>query len=187
MQATYTQGELQAEVKRLMEQYEHPAATNEPILMIDIMQQQQARNMGYPKWMYHETLEPQHVKNRDQERAIAAQGYKTAYIFKHFPTFVFRRNMEKKFEEPNHASGQPGDFIEQRLVQSAEHWEALQKERKPKTVVGDWCRELAELPPVAEGPKEDPAVTIARLQGELSAMKQDEPRRGPGRPPKDAA
>ena len=175
---TYTQAELQAEVKRLMEQYEHPAANNAPILMIDIIEQQKARNMGYPKWMYHPTLEPQHVKNKEQERVIAAQGYKTVYIPQEYPLYVFRRNMDPKFEDPNASSGQPGGFVEQRLIRNAGQFEALAKEAKPKTVVGDWCRELSDLPPVAEGPKEDPAVTIARLQGELAARKQeDEPKR----------
>jgi hypothetical protein len=48
------------------------------------------------------------------------------------------------------------------------------------------------LPPIAEGPKEDPAVTIARLQGQLQAMQRehvsetvsDAPKRG--RPAKNA-
>jgi hypothetical protein len=171
----FTEQERQAEINRLMQEFDHPAADNRPVLMIDIIEQQQARNNGYPKWMYHEALEPQQVKNREQERAIAAQGYKTFYVQRSspYPAYVFRRNMDPKFEDPNAATGAPGDFIEQQLVRSEGEMEALKKTRKPKTAIGEWVREIADLPPIADGPTEDPAVTIARLQGELTAMKAE--------------
>jgi hypothetical protein len=181
----YTQDELQAEVDRLMKQYDNPAADNRPVLMIDILDQQIARNGGFPKWLYHETLAPQQVKNREQERAIVAQGYKPYYVERSnpYPMYVFRRNMDPKFEQPKPTTGEPGDFIEQRLVRSEQEGELLMKAAKPKTVIGNWTRELSEIAPLPEGPSEDPAVTIARLQGELAAMKTDEaPKRG--RPPK---
>lgn len=177
---TFTEQERQAEIARLMAEFEHPAADNRPVLMIDIIEQQKARNGGFPKWLYHETLAPQQVKNRDQERAITAQGYKPYYVQRAtpYPTFVFRRNMDPKFENPTPA-GDPGDFVEQRLVRNEQEMELLLKARKPKTAIGEWTKELAELPPIAEGPSEDPAVTIARLQGELAAMKSDDaPKRG---------
>jgi hypothetical protein len=165
--------EQQQEIQRILAQYDNPAATNEPVLMIDIIAQQQARNMGFPKWLYHSHLEPVQIKNKEQENALRKEGYTTNYIHRSFPAFVFRRNMEAKFEDADMLSGAPGDFIEQRMVKSQEAFVALGKERKPRTVIGDWCFDLSELPPIAEGPKEDPAVTIARLQGQLQAMQRE--------------
>ena len=160
--------EQQDAIKALMAQYEHNEATSEPILMINILEKQKAMNEGFPKWMYHATLAPVQVINSKQEAAVRGEGYSRAYIPQSFPAFVFRRNMDPKFENADPVIGSPGDFIEMRSVKSQADMDELLKQRSPKTVIGGWC-EYEQLPAATEGPSEDPKITIARLQGQLMA------------------
>jgi len=160
--------EQQDAIKALMAQYEHNEATNEPILMIDLIAQVKAANKGYPKWMHHAVLAPVQVINGKQEAALRPEGYKLEYIPQSFPAFVFRRNMDPKFEKADPVLGSPGEFIEQRLVKNQSDLDELLKARAPKTAVGGWC-EFENLPEATAGPTEDPKITIARLQGQLMA------------------
>lgn len=160
--------EQQDAIKALMAQYEHNEATNEPILMIDLIAQQKAANKGFPKWMYHAELAPVQVINSKQEVAIRAEGYSPNYIMQNFPAFMFRRNMEPKFEKADPVLGSPGEFIEMRSVKTQEALDDLMRQRQPKTVIGTWCK-YADLPEATAGPTEDPKITIARLQGRLMA------------------
>jgi len=180
--------EQQDAIKALMAQYEHNEATNEPILMIDLIAQQKAANKGFPKWMYHATLAPVQVINSKQEVAIRAEGYSPTYIMQSFPAFVFRRNMDPKFEKADPVIGSPGEFIEQRSVKTQAELDELLKQRQPKTVIGTWC-EYADLPEATAGPTEDPKITIARLQGQLMAAGvedtgEEAPKNKGGRPRK---
>lgn len=174
------QQERQAEIDVLMKQYDNPKATNKPVLMINIIRQQLAKNEGLPKWMYHADLAPQHVRNDDQENALRGQGYGLNYVLQSYPAFVFRRNMDPKFEKADPVSGAPGDFIEMRQVKDEAALATLMQQRPPKTAIGTWGK-YADLPPAEDGPAEDPKVTIARLQGQLIAAQggqEIEPRPG---------
>lgn len=180
------------DVQALLDAHKDVIST-EPILMIDILDQQRARNKGYPKWLYHAEKEPVQVQNSAQETALKREmGYANAYIPQFFPAYMHRRNMDPKFEMPDLDRGRCGDFIESRLVAKQQDLDALLKERKSKTVIGEWCQEVAQLPAVEEGPSEDPKVTIARLEGQLRAQQQeiaadDAPRRGRPRKEEPAA
>ncbi len=179
-----TPQEQQLEIQRILAQHDNPAATNEPVLMIDIIRQQQAANKGFPHWMYHASLLPVQVKNIQQVAAMKREGYGMNYIPQNYPAYVFRRNMDMKFEKADPVKGSPGEFIEMQLVKDEAGWATLQKARQPSTVIGEWCQELSNLPPATEGLNEDPRITIARLQGQLSGVtgEEVEVKRKPGRP-----
>lgn len=160
------------DVQRILDAHKDVISTD-PVLMIDILEMQKARNKGFPKWMYHKELPAVQVTNREQQQAVSREfGFVEYYVPQAFPAYMYRRNMDRKFEDADLNSGRCGDFVEARLVKSLAELEALEKERKPKTAVGEWFAAVTDLPPVEDGPSEDPKVTIARLQGELKAKNE---------------
>jgi hypothetical protein len=151
----------------LRELANEPRNSSDPILGVNVQEMQRAKNGGYPRDLYHQTLQPVQVMNRSQEMAMAGMGYVRNYIHRHYPKFMYCRNMAKKFE----ASG----FVEERLVhnEAQEHQLLNQK----------WRCSIGELEAPDAPPSEDPKITIARLQGQIESLQGAEPRRGPGRPP----
>lgn len=166
----------QGEVDRVLARFAQKgiSTSTKPVLQINLDRQMLARNNGYPKHMYHAILTPQIVLNDEQEQGIRELGYTEVYVFRSWPAFVFRRNMDPKFKDD--------DFVEARQVENQAGLERLRKERKSETAVGDWLPEIVDLVPIAEKAKEDPLVTIARLQGQLTELtrgRDDDPAEQP--------
>jgi hypothetical protein len=165
-----------------------PGADNAPILLHEQQQLIKLKNKGYPKHMYHATLDPVVVKNSKEEHAIISHGYVTTYIPHDYPKMLYRRNL-KNF------SLEPDDYVEHRTARDAAHETALRAERV-KHGFTPWFYSLGELNakhPLPDGPVDDPAVTIAALQAELTGYKSgindsmsldSDGKRGPGRPRK---
>lgn len=185
--------DLNAEVEKVLAKFAQKGITNKPVLAVNLLRMQQLRNDGFPLHMYHETLQPQIVQNESQREALVDMGYGERYIRHNWPAFLFRRNMDKKFDLPNPSKGDPGDFIEARVFKSQADLDAESGKRAPKTAVGGWVPKVTMLPAIEDGPSEDPKVTIARLQGELAGSHRQTAqaeevavieKRKPGRPAK---
>jgi hypothetical protein len=137
-----------------------PKADNRPVLGVNIIKMEQAKKGGFPKHMYHETLEAVcDVSTEEEEMALASKGYVSHYIPQAFPLWLYRRNLDAKFE----AEG----FVEAIVVQSEDQMHAITKRKVPKGC-SEWAKRVTDLAPIPDGPEEDPAVTIARLEGQLS-------------------
>lgn len=150
-----------------------PTKDNEPILVINQMEQQRLQAGGYPLNLYHETLEPQTVTNRSQEQRLMSLGYQRNYIPRDYPKWLYRRNQQPQFApQLDLATKRPLNepWIESRLVASKDAEEALKKEHAPPGC-GPWVRSIDDIEPLPPEPVEAPAVRIARQEGELAALR----------------
>lgn len=156
--------------KILTELQNTPGTTNDPVLAVNQLEMQRAKNNGYPRHMYHERLTPVSVNNRGQEEAMAREGYVRNYILHAYPKFLFRRNLDPKFDarrDPATNAQLSEAFVEERLVKTAEDEAALRKMHTPKGC-GPWCARIPDIEPIPEGPDEDPQLEIERLKGQLA-------------------
>lgn len=191
-------------VKQIMNSLRPPTAGNPRILAIDQAPLIKAKNGGYPLFMYHPTLDPQYVTREDQQLELEKLGYGTVYIPRQYPKMLMRRNMDPRFDSPQDKESDPKEgytpakdhtpFVEFRVVADAQQEQRVLSERKPQKLdretkqpyfVGEWKTKLDDVDPLPQGPEEDPAITIARLEGQLqgSARQESAPKRR-GRKPK---
>lgn len=152
--------------------------TKEPVLMSEILEMERLKNKGFPKWMHHAGLPSVEVTNKDQERGLMEKGYQVSYIHKEYPKFIFRRNTEStvipacmianvlipervafKFAAPDH--------IEERQIKNPAE-EAKYRDMEVEQGCTGWFDLVADIPKKKRANEEDPAVTIARLQGQLA-------------------
>lgn len=168
---------------------------NPPVIGINILAMQRAVNGGYPVHLYHEHLEPRIVTRPDQEQELSALGYGRTYIPQSYPTMLYRRNMHPRFSPENVRDKATGilprePWVEERIVRSAEH-EQQTRAANERTgyKLGPWVKKITDIEPLPEQETlRDQSLEIARLQGQVEALSGEEaPRRGPGRPRKDAA
>lgn len=161
-------------IQELLESLKHPMANNAPILAVNQRKMMQAQKGGFPHEMYHATLKPVVVVNIEQEQALALQGYTSTYTKHEYPTMLYRRNMSTvvingetvyKFENSD-----AGTCVEMITANSAEHEKQLLALKVPPGCSA-WEDSPLDLAPLPEESQEDPAVTIARLQGELDGLK----------------
>src|SRR5689334_6757152 len=100
----------QQEVERLLQEIRQtPGANNEPVLGVNLIDLQRGAKGGYPRHLYHESLDPAVVLNRKEEQALATHGYVRDYKHKTHPKYLFRRNFDPRFEK--------SEFIEDRLIE----------------------------------------------------------------------
>jgi hypothetical protein len=172
--AQTTMQEVQELIKRVRMD---PRANNKPVLGVNIQMLQTAKNGGYPKHMYHETLDAIVVLSQEEEQAVATKGYVSHYIPHAYPKWKYRRNMDAKFE----AAG----FVEGVEVPNEQAAADLAKKHAPVNA-GPWFDKVTDIERLPEALAEDPAVTIARLQGQLEQAQQQaqqltaQPRRARG-------
>lgn len=184
-----------------------PRVGNPRVLAINQIRQMQAKNDGYPVDMHHDTLAPTIANNEKEEEALMQAGFRREYRHRAYPMFLFRRNMHPKFAKSDSeklrisqltieaqriemVTCNEGDFIEERIVRNeADEKKLLAEPANEAAGRGPWVHTVAEIKPFGDAPLEDPQVTIARLQGELQALKGESPegekKRGPGRPRKE--
>lgn len=181
-----TEGDVTELLKRIRSD---PRTENPRVLYVNQMRMMEGRNAGYPIWMYHDALTAQQVFNEKEEAALAQSGFYRQYKHKSFPTFFFRRNMHPKFQKSAEERARlqqlteearrlemntvnEGDYIESRVVNNEAEAKKLLAEKENKGAgTGRWYAKLTEVPPFDAAPEEDPAVTIARLQGENDALR----------------
>lgn len=186
----------QAEADGFLNTARTAASTGNPrVLGINAIPLMRAKHNGYPVDMYHPTLAMRQAYKEEEEQALAQVGYQRQYIAKAYPKAMFRRSMAPKFEPQfDAATGIQTNlgFVEEVHCRDAEH-EKMLRAMHPKKGESAWFYRFVDIPTLDDGPFEDPAVTIARLQGQLAEARQmqpadDEdtaPRRGRGRPRKE--
>lgn len=143
------------------------------VLGIHLHDQMRAKNLGYPKDMYHPTMDMRQALNEEEETALAQVGFRAGYTHKEFPKTLFRRNMDEKYAPKFDLATKAQvniEYVEEIRVRDAAHEEQLRKEKRKPSVKSDWCDKITDLPELAGGPEEDPLVTIARLQGQIAGM-----------------
>lgn len=176
---------------------------NPPIRGIAILRTMRAKNNGFPKIMSHAELDPVMIYKEEEQVALEAEGYSENYIPRAYPKMLFRRNMHPRFhkspeeltrilqlddrtKEVELATTNEHDFIERVTVASAEQEaklkadeEAWFKKHPKRKDIGPWCAKITDIEAFPEGPDEDPAVTVARMEGELAeARRQLSERKG---------
>lgn len=164
------------DVEAILSQIRPPENANPAVLAINALTIMRAKQNGYPKHIYHETLEPVLALNEFQYRELMKLGYVEHYIPREHPKMLFRRNMDPRFNlrrDPSTNEPLNHDHVEERTVRSKEADAALRKQPAPAGC-GPWVSKLTDIEPLPDGPDEAPDVTIARLQGQL-----DEARREP--------
>jgi hypothetical protein len=158
----------------ILNQLNDNRATNQLPLGIDQLDLMRGKNGGYPRDMYHATHEPIRVTNRDQEAAMSQRGYVRNYIKHAYPKTIFRRNSQtvkqrigdtKEFEDVAKFT----DFVETRVVLSADHEKASLAERAPRGCSA-WMTEYAALPPVSDETAGDKDAELMRLRGKVEAL-----------------
>ena len=166
-----------------------PRTSNPRVLAIDQVNLMKARNAGYPKDMHHEILSPVQVHSEKEEMAMAQEGFRLEYKHRDYPKFLFRRNQHPKFHKSGEerkrietmtpdaqriemATVNENDYIEEKIVRSAEEEKRTLAEKPNKAAgTGPWVRLVTDIAPFEEG-GEDTAITIARLEGELTALRE---------------
>jgi hypothetical protein len=143
-----------------------PGVTNKPVLCINQIRIMQAKSGGFPKHLYHATLPSILVGTEQEENALVPHGYGDRYIPQEYPRMLYRRNStDKKFQKD--------DYVEMRHARDKEH-EAQLREERIKHGITAWFGSVVELNkihPAPDAPTVNPGEEIARLKGELAAMK----------------
>ena len=161
------------EVQDLLRKLREPTTDNEPVLAINQWATQVAQAGGYPLNMYHESLEPVQVLDRAQEAEMAKLGFTRYYIYRDYPRMLYRRNQHARFApqiDPATKQTTNLPWVEMRTVQNRAEEDALEAERAPAGC-GPWKRKLDDIDPLPAEPVEAPSVKIARLEGELAALR----------------
>jgi hypothetical protein len=151
-----------------------PKANNDSVLAINQLNQMRAQNGGYPLDMYHATMDPIQVLNRDQETLLASKGFTRNFIPHNYPKHMYRRNMEARYgPQKNTATGMllAEPFVETRLVKSETEEKTLLVTKVPKGC-GPWFGSITEIDPIPEGPDEDAELTAARQEGQITELRQ---------------
>jgi hypothetical protein len=158
----------------LQEARSAPRSKNPIVLGLNMLKMMRAKNNGYPKHMYHATYDMRVVTKEEEETALIQIGYSETYIARDYPKAMFRRNMAAKFEPKfDLATGVQlaASWVEEIVVRNEQQEKELRL-MKPHQGQSIWFDKITDLPAIEEAPDEDPAVTIARLQGQLSAMQR---------------
>ncbi len=167
---TVNQSEVDAFLKSARES---TSQTNPQVLAINQVAMMKAKRNGYPVDMYHEKLEMRQALKVEEEQALSQLGYQRQYIPKAYPKVLHRRNMDAKFE-PTFDEGSglqlTNSFVQSITVKDAKH-EAEIRAMKPKPGISIWYETLAELPEIQDGPTEDPAIKLARQEGEIAGLR----------------
>lgn len=164
----------QVEVDRFLQEARDSRSRENPrVLAINQIAMMKAKRNGYPVDMYHDSFDMRQAFKPEEEQTLSEMGYRREYIAKQYPKTLHRRNMDAKFE-PTFEEGSglqlTNSFVQSTTVTSEKHEKEI-RAIKPKAGQSIWYETLAELPPVEDGPSEDPAITIARQEGELAGLK----------------
>lgn len=163
------------DVNEILGKIRQASTTNPPISALQNRALMQAKSLGFPKDMYHETLDPVQALHADHEKELRELGYGTFYIPRHYPKTLYRRNFDERYKlqkDPATLAILNHEFVESRIVRSKEQEAELLKAKTPRGC-GPWCSKVTDIDPIPDGPEEDPQVTIARLEGQLHQVNQE--------------
>lgn len=162
------------DVDAILSKIRPPSTGNPPVMALNLKRMVEATKGGYPKHLYHEALDPVIVLREDQHHELAMLGYVENYIPRQYPRTLYRRNPDLKFEpkfDPATKVLLFEPFVEARLVRDENHEKAVRKDRVPPGC-GPWVLRVEEIEPLPDGSGEDPAVTIARLEGQIEEARR---------------
>jgi hypothetical protein len=162
-----------------------PRTTNPRILQVQMTIAARGKNGGFPHDMYHDSLSPVTVQNVEEEMIMSQAGFYSEYRHRSFPVTLFRRNMHPRFEKSPEerqriqaltpearaiemATVNEHDYIEECLVHTQAELDAKLAIPARKGVTSAWVRKFAEVEPFEQPSNEDPALAIARLEGQLA-------------------
>jgi hypothetical protein len=170
-----THAESMNEIKRMLKDLALTAgAGNETVLAINQMEQMKAKNGGYPLNMYHARLDPIMATNRKEEEALGSRGYSRTYINRFYPKYLYRRNMDSKYEpRRNAATGvlEAEPFVETMIVKSEFEDKSVKSAKVPKGC-GPWLDQITAIEPIPESDEEDLALKVSRLEGQLAEARR---------------
>ncbi len=175
MQPQQSQEEVDRVLSRL--QQKGVGTSTKPVLSVNQHEMMRGRNNGYPKDMHHAQMAPRQALNEDQESMLISQGYQSAYIHHTHPKWLFRRNMNPKFDPEQRgdltqeARNTMNPFVEDRLVKDAREESKLMTQKPPQGC-SQWVGSLGLLDPLPDAPEEDPNNSIARLQGQIEELRR---------------
>jgi hypothetical protein len=155
-----SQSEVDALIKKVRMD---PRANNHPVLGVNMLALQAAQNGGYPKHMYHDTLDAVVVMGNAEEAAVSSAGFTPYYKRREYPRWLHRRNTDDKFR----ADG----YIESVIVQTEAAEKYLRSQKAPSTA-GPWCLTSTAIEPLPDAPAEDPAITQARLEAQIDELRK---------------
>jgi hypothetical protein len=155
---------------------------NPDVLAIDGHNVMLALNKGFPKHMYHWSLDPVVALDKQDERGLIELGYQATYIPREFPCYIHRRNFSPRFAlatDPITRMPQTDklEFIESRIVKTKADYDIAMRQPAPPMPMGipkpgPWVKTVTEIPPIEAESDEDKILTIARLEGALAEARQ---------------
>jgi hypothetical protein len=140
------------------------------VLQINQVAMMKAKNNGFPRDLYHETLEMRQALSEEDQVALLQAGYHLEYVPQHYPKWIHRRNMADKFAEIQDSSCPTilnNAFVESRMVKTEDEEKRL-RAQKPPAGAGPWCNAVGDIDPLPETEYVDPAQKIAQLEGALA-------------------
>lgn len=178
------------EVQDIIDELKNTRDQNPPVLASNLLEQERMRKKGFPVWMYHASELPVHALNQAMVSALEARGFRrNQYIPQDYPRTIFRRNSQTiQRNENGRMVTYPKfeDNCETKIVYNADQMEAAVTEPEHKDgLYSAWVQHPAQLPPVTDDVKEDPAITIAKLTAKLAALEEPPVPRRRGRNAED--
>jgi hypothetical protein len=167
----------QRDVEAVLREVRGGSTSNPDVLAIEQHEIQTAVKKGFPRHMYHATLEPVVAKDTQDVKGLQALGYKPYYIPREYPMYIHRRNFSPRYRLsddsttrlPSHSEL---EFVESRIVRDAAHFEQIMREPIPVMPDGvdppsDWVKDVNEIPPIERGSRAEDQLMLARTQGQL--------------------
>lgn len=173
---------LETQVDELIQKARSAARRGNPVVLgVNQIKLMQAQKAGFPKDLYHEHLPTVHCLTEEEEKVYRENGfveYQNAnWASTKHPKMLFRRNFTTRrivnqqgiFIRDEFKFPAPECIEDKTAMTPAEEVEILK--RKAEVNCSQWFATVADLPKLDEAPEEDPAVTIARLEGQVEALK----------------
>ncbi len=174
----------QSDIDRALQsiQQKGVSASTKPVLQVNIDRIQKAQNGGFPMNMHHKTLEPRPAYNDAQLAMLMSQGYQEAYIPRHYPKWMHRRNLSPvfdpsvnpaKFDAAQNPAGVSDPFVESREVKTADAERALLAEKAGRDC-SPWVDSVDKLPVVADSAQseDDLRQQVAMLEGRIDEQRR---------------
>lgn len=170
------------DVSQVLRALREGSTSNPDVLAIDTYNMMRVIARGFPKHMYHATLDPVQANDEQDVKGLKELGYVDHYIPREFPKWIYRRNFHPKFRlEIDPATNLPKmdslEFIESRIAKTEADLARMMKEPTPwmpqgTPKPGPWVTNVNDIPPIEAGTEEERALEMARLQGQLEEARR---------------
>ena len=165
------------DVRAVLSALREGSTENPDVLAIESYNIMLALGKGFPKHMYHQTLDPVVAADKQDEDGLKELGYQDRYIPRDWPKMMFRRNWHPRHSIVFNQHGIQQDasqleFIETRIVKDEHEYKKMLREPKPAMPIGvqapgPWVDKVTDIPPIEAETEEDKMLQKARLQAQL--------------------